>query len=291
MQSARRLTTLAALLALWLLLAASAQATVVTVGSPLTATFVSGLYGGSNTLVNTGMPEPGANVASPVSGTIIGWKAALAIGTFKLHVVRQSGGLFTSAGTSSSQTLVGATVSPLLPTNLPIQTGDLIGLDNSAGGERIGQTTDPRSTYIAFTPPLADGAPARSPSLIGSSAEYAFNALVAVMPSNAFSFGKVKHKTHNGTAKLAVNVPGPGTLSLAGKGVKTQRAGDRAVASKTVTAAGTVKLLIKAKGKTKAKLNKKGKVKAKVTVTYTPVAEVSGVPNTQAKRVKLVKKG
>ena len=67
----------------------------------------------------------------------------------------------------------------------------------------------------------------------------------------------------------SVHVPGPGTLSLTGNGLKTQRPGG-AAASRAVNAAGTVKPLVKPKGKTKHKLSKKGKAKVKVSVTYTP---------------------
>jgi hypothetical protein len=121
-----------------------------------------------------------------------------------------------------------------------------------------------------------------------------FNAMVdavtltsAKIP-NDFSFGKLSRNKHKGTASLTVNVPSAGTLGLTGKGVKPQRLtrGSRATASKAV-AAGTVKLLVKAKGKAKKKLNKTGKAKVKVSVTYTPT---SALPNTQTKRVKLVKK-
>ena len=115
-------------------------------------------------------------------------------------------------------------------------------------------------------------------------------ALTSAKISNDFSFGKVSRNKHKGTANLAVNVPGPGTLALSGKGVKTQRVGREATASMAVTAAGTVKLLVKAKGKAKHKLNKTGKAKVKVSVTFTPTAETAVAPTTQTKSVKLVKK-
>jgi hypothetical protein len=105
--------------------------------------------------------------------------------------------------------------------------------------------------------------------------------------SNQFNFGKVKANKNNGTATIAVDVPGPGILSLGGKGIKPQRLSGGATASKTVSAAGVFKLKVKAKGSAKSKLNHKGKVKVKATVTYSPVG---GTPATQTKTVKLVKK-
>jgi hypothetical protein len=94
-----------------------------------------------------------------------------------------------------------------------------------------------------------------------------------------FTLGKVKKNKRKGTAKLTVNVTAPGTLDLAGKGIKP--------ASKEALAAGKVKLTIKAKGNKKAKLNDKGKTQVKPEVTYTPTG---GTPNTEDKKIKLVKR-
>jgi hypothetical protein len=107
-----------------------------------------------------------------------------------------------------------------------------------------------------------------------------------VEPSNQFTFGKLKRNKKKGTAIQKVEVPGPGDLALAGKGVKHQRAASarRAGAAKPVAAAGTVGLKVKAKGKKKKKLKRTGKVKVKIKVTYTPTG---GTPNTESKRVKL----
>jgi hypothetical protein len=110
------------------------------------------------------------------------------------------------------------------------------------------------------------------------------------VPSNAFSFGKLKLNKRKGTALLVVNVPGPGTLSLSGKGVVSQRLQRLrrllGATDKTVSAAGQVKLTIKAKGKAKRKLNKRGKCKLKLTVTFTPSG---GTSATQNKSVTLKK--
>lgn len=111
-----------------------------------------------------------------------------------------------------------------------------------------------------------------------------------VVSSSKFSFGHLKKNKQKGTATLAVDVPGPGKLSLKGKGVRAQRpdGSARVTAGRAVDAAGTVKLRVKAKGKSKHKLNHTGKAKLKLKVTYTPSG---GSPNTEAKRVKLVKAG
>ena len=99
-------------------------------------------------------------------------------------------------------------------------------------------------------------------------------------PSNEFSFGKVKKNKKRGTAKLTVIVPGPGGLELA----KTKKVkGDE----ERTEAQGSVKLAVKSRGKAKRKLNRRGKAKVRAEVTYTPDG---GQPNTDSKKVKLVKK-
>jgi streptogramin lyase len=99
-------------------------------------------------------------------------------------------------------------------------------------------------------------------------------------PPNDFEFGKVKKNKKKGTATVTVIVPGPGDLDLA----KTKKVkGDE----ETAAAAGEVKLDIKPKGKAKQKLQPEGKAKVTIEVTYTPTG---GTPNTEAKKLKLVKR-
>jgi hypothetical protein len=131
-----------------------------------------------------------------------------------------------------------------------------------------------------------DGSPRSQPPCIGGGpipdiGAYEFTPTAACpKPSNRFSFGKLKRNKKKGTAKLTVNVPGAGTLSLSGKGVVAKK-------SQAVSGAGSVKLLIKAKGKRKRTLARMGKAKLKVKVTFIPTG---GDPNTQAKTVKLIKR-
>ena len=111
---------------------------------------------------------------------------------------------------------------------------------------------------------------------------------IAVSPSNAFSFGKLKRNTQNGTATLTVDVPGPGKLTLGGKGVVPQRpiASSLGARARAVSGAGPVKLIVKATGKAKKKLRKTGKAKVKVKVTFTPTG---GSAASKSKTVKLKK--
>jgi hypothetical protein len=132
-----------------------------------------------------------------------------------------------------------------------------------------------------------DGVDPWSPTGTGNIGAFritSFTAQPVQKPANAFTLGKPKLNKKKGTAKLPVTVPGPGNLTLAGKGVVKQRP---ALVSRAVSAAGTVKLLVKSKGKKKRTLDRTGSVKVKVKVTYTPTG---GSPNTETKRIKLIKR-
>ena len=106
--------------------------------------------------------------------------------------------------------------------------------------------------------------------------------------SNAFSFGKLTRNKDKGTAILPVTVPGPGSLNLAGTKIKSQRLSRGATAGRAVGSAGVVNLKIKARGDFRKKLTEKGKLKVKAKVTYTPTGGTQ--PNTQTKRLKLIKR-
>jgi virginiamycin B lyase len=107
-------------------------------------------------------------------------------------------------------------------------------------------------------------------------------------PSNAFTLGKAKLNRKKGTATLPVSVPGAGTLTLTGKGVKSQRpVALRPVPARTVTAAGTVTLKIAAKGRARTKLLREGRVKLKLAITFTPEG---GSPSAQSTKVKLIRR-
>jgi Ca2+-binding RTX toxin-like protein len=99
-------------------------------------------------------------------------------------------------------------------------------------------------------------------------------------PSNDFTFGKVKKNKRTGTAKLTVNVPGPGALELA-KTETVKPDGERAEAE------GSVKLLVKSKGRKRKKLRETGKAKVGAAVTYTPDG---GDSQSKTKKVRLAQK-
>ncbi|MGH2963234.1 MAG: NHL repeat-containing protein [Solirubrobacterales bacterium] len=99
-------------------------------------------------------------------------------------------------------------------------------------------------------------------------------------PSNEFSFGKVKKNKRKGTAKLTVEVPGPGELELA-RTKKLKRSGEDAEAARKV------KLTIRSRGMARKRLDAQGKARVNARVAYIPTG---GEPNTKSKRIKLKKR-
>ncbi|MGA8747033.1 MAG: hypothetical protein WB507_14380 [Solirubrobacterales bacterium] len=100
-----------------------------------------------------------------------------------------------------------------------------------------------------------------------------------VVPSNSFTFGKVKLNKRKGTARLQVKLPDAGTIVLSGKQIKTVKRG--------VLTAGSFSLAVTPKGKLVHKLKITGRVKVTVKVTFTPTG---GSAKTETKRLKLLRR-
>jgi hypothetical protein len=137
--------------------ASAAGAVTVKIGSPLSA-FNSqyGASGTNTTAANVSLAQYGAYTSSPVNGTITQWHVTtITPGEFALRVLRPAaGGEYTGAG-SAPQTVTG-TGAHTFPANLPIQSGDLIGLDIPDGGAVAAENGN-GSTYLRWVPALAEG--------------------------------------------------------------------------------------------------------------------------------------
>ena len=92
-----------------------------------------------------------------------------------------------------------------------------------------------------------------------------------------FTFGPIKKNKKKGTAKLYVNVPGPGELALEGTG---RSKSDTTLANSQ----GSFFLNVKPNAKGKRKLRNKGKLQVNAVVTYT---EDNEQPETEATSVLL----
>lgn len=150
----RRLGTLIATAAGALaLLAGSAQAATVTVGSVLPPGAAAEKFEAVQTLFNTALPEPGANLASPVNGAIVRWRVqGLKGGPFYLRVLHPNGkGAFEATQTSQPATPVGEGLQTF-DTNLAVQAGDLIGIDPTNASDEIGVVTVAGASYGTIFP-------------------------------------------------------------------------------------------------------------------------------------------
>jgi hypothetical protein len=236
----------------------------------------------SNVALARSLQAPGG-LSSPVNGTVVRWRIRVGDSTrpTNLRIIRPlGGGFFTAAGTSASVTPpINATSS--YATDLLIRIGDYIGIDCCSPGPPGAEFFKSGVPAIRdeWQPSLADGGPRRPPSS-ANLYEVALNADI----TTTFTVDAITRNKKKGTAKLTVTLPFAGELTGAGKGIKVANA----VNSMTVSAPGSVRLLIKARGrKKKKKLNSTGKVKVKPEITYTPTG---GEPATKSVKLKLMKK-
>lgn len=194
----RKIFTIAAALAMLATAAPGATASIVTIGSPLTQTFEPVAFGEVATVANVSLPEPGAQATSPVAGAVIRWRVFDAEGgPFKLRVLRPASGGFLGAG-SSAPVVPGSLGAHTFTTRLPVQVGDLIGIDNTNTTDKLGtHEALPGAGFVGWVPPLLDGA-TLPPGGSAPEIEVAFNADVQPLPTIASispNSGSFKGKT------------------------------------------------------------------------------------------------
>jgi len=142
-----------------LLVAAGAQASTVTVGSVLPPGATATEFKSVETFFNTALPEKGANLTSPVSGAIVRWRMQNPVGgPFFLRVLRPNGsGGYMAAGTSNPVTPSGSGLQTFTA-NLPVQAGDLIGVDPTNATDKIDVAEVAGASFGFIFPPPFDGA-------------------------------------------------------------------------------------------------------------------------------------
>jgi hypothetical protein len=167
---------------------ASALASTVTVGPSLTGTYQPFVPEEQGTFTNPTL-EAGANVTSPVTGTIVCWRITDTTGgPITLRVLTPDGGnTYTGAGTSAPQTSTGVQTQSFA-TNLQIRAGQAIGIDDSTVndqqlvGIQFGYRLDVGS-HLAWTGSLADGS-TRASTTPQEPGEFGFNATVQTSGPN-----------------------------------------------------------------------------------------------------------
>jgi hypothetical protein len=172
-----------AAISMWAFLAAAAQATTITVGSVLPPGSTPTEFKEVETFFNTALPEKGANLSSPVTGAIIRWRVQGAEGgPLYLRVLRPNGsGAYTAVGKSSAATPTGSELQTFT-TNLPVNAGDLIGVDPSKGSDKIGVAAVSGASFGFIFPPPFEGATV-APSGTESGKEVELSAEVQPAPA------------------------------------------------------------------------------------------------------------
>lgn len=154
------------LASVWALFAGTAQANTVTVGSVLPAGAVSEPVGEVQTFLNTALPEKGASLASPVSGTVVRWRLVGAKGgPFYLRILRPNGlGAYTAVGTSNP-VIPSSTGLETFNANLPIKAGDLLAVDPTNKTDELGFASAAGAAFTTIFPTPFEGAtvPGREP--------------------------------------------------------------------------------------------------------------------------------
>jgi hypothetical protein len=180
--------SLAASAAFCLWAASAAGAATVLVGSP-----GGGFPGGGGfinfnptpiTVANLSLGEPGANVASPVNGTITRWRVTSGdTGAYTLHVLRPgSSNQFTEVGSSPGNvTVSGANT---FSASLPIQAGDILGVDLPGMSSVVGSFGLSGSSETSFSPAFTSGSTASPDSTPDTGQETFLNADVEYTPSS-----------------------------------------------------------------------------------------------------------
>jgi hypothetical protein len=140
------------------LMAASAQAAVISIGSVLPKEFTPTEFSRVQTLFNTGLPQAGANLVSPVDGAVVRWRIQGASGgPFYLRVLHPNGkGAYEAAGTSLPATPTDEGLQTF-STNLKIKAGDLVGIDPTNSTDKIGVATTSGASYASIFPTPFDG--------------------------------------------------------------------------------------------------------------------------------------
>lgn len=182
-QPARRLAmVIAAVMATCAVFAATAQASVIRIGSVFPQKFEAVKFERMQTLFNTALPEAGATLSSPANGAIVRWQVQGAKGgPFYLRVLHPNGkGGYEATGTSQGASPKEA-VLETFNTNLKIQAGDLIGIDPTGVEDEIGVAEASGAGYASIFPAPFDGSVV-SPSETFSGKEIELSAEIQPQP-------------------------------------------------------------------------------------------------------------
>jgi hypothetical protein len=173
---------IATVIAVVAVFAATAQASVIRIGSVLPEKFEATEFKRVQTFFNTALPESGVTLSSPVNGAVVSWRVQGATGgPFYLRVLHPNGkGGYEAAGTSQGESPKGEGLETF-NTNLKIQTGDLIGIDPTSATDKVGIAEASGAGYASVFPTPFDGSVV-SPSETVSGKELELSAEIQPQP-------------------------------------------------------------------------------------------------------------
>lgn len=275
------------------LVLASAVLTLA-LASPAQATFTIGQLP-QGTAENCG-PSSGAYLQAsvtsgnsyvvPAAGKIRSWSTTALATTgqgLSLYIFRPLGGTTYQTVSHDGPHPLNPSVTNTFQVNLAVKAGDVIGVDPDVGtnfpvacGFVVPGETGEFNSFP--NPPPADGQSGPFFQHAGNRV----NVRAEFDPSGDFGFAGLTKNKKKGQATVTVNLPGPGSATLAGQGVKGQSA------AFGTAAGGTLGFKVIPKGKLAKKLKGGGKAGVSVDVTFTPSG---GAATTKSESLKLVKKG
>jgi hypothetical protein len=226
----------------------------------------------------------GTSYVIPAAGRISSWSTRAAANTgqtMSLQIMRPLGGAnYRLVAHDGPRPLTQSSLNTF-STSLAVQAGDILGVDTTATGNLVSCTFQVPGETIWGSFPTAvtdDG----DEATFTSSPNRRVNASAELQPSNAFTIKATRRNKKKGKATITVSLAGPGTVVVAGKGVKRRRG------SLPTPAGGLLKLKVIAKGKSASRLAERGSARVTPTITFTPTG---GDPATQSEKLRLVKKG
>jgi hypothetical protein len=225
----------------------------------------------------------GRSYVVPATGRITSWSTAAVSGAnqeMSLKIFRPLGGAdYLALSHDGPRPLTPSAVNTF-PANLAVKPGDVLGVNTDGTGGIVGCRFEVpgETSWGSFPESPEDG---ESATFLPAGA-YRLNVTAEFEPSNDFSLASTRRNKKKGQATITVNLSGPGTAALGGKGLKGQSA------TLATATGGSVDLKVIAKGKARKKLRARGKARVNPSVTFTPTG---GAAATQSESVKLIRKG
>lgn len=253
-----------------------ASAAVLTAGAPASAEMTIGQVApssgvletcpmGATDLVQPSVTAGGNLYSARAAGTITSWSTRSGgSGSYTLKVFRRTTDpdVFRVTGHNGPHALSAGLNT--FSANLTVSSGDLIGLNATRTG--AGNTcafSSPGDVVLTRGGNLPDGGSGNFPPA-GAMTNVRLNLSATLVPTNAFSIGRITRDRRKGTATLEILVSNPGSVTLAGNGLKAKRA------TKTVAVPGVVRFGIAVTGKRKRELERKRRVSVQLNATFTP---------------------